>query len=170
MKYLVKSGREYLVDIDKSQNQLNQFSIKVNGVNHSVEIKEFYTNGSIKTLIVDKQVIPVEILKQADGFPRTVILNGLPFDIEIEKVKTSSISKKQVDRKISGEIKSGLPGQIHFILVKPGDAVQEGQPVVILESMKMENEILSPKNGIVADVEVSVGQIVKKNDLIMRLT
>ena len=71
--------------------------------------------------------------------------------------------------KISGEIKAGLPGQILSLLVQPGDSVKEGQPIVILESMKMENEILSPKSGIIAQIPVSAGQIVKKGEIIMKL-
>ncbi len=170
MKYLVKSGREYLIDINKKASQINQFEVFVNGVNHSVEIKEFHVNGGIKTLIIDKQVFPVEILKQADGFPRTVVLNGLPFDIEIEKVKPLPIRSEQSERKIAGEIKAGLPGQILSILVEEGESVQEAQPLIILESMKMENELLSPKKGVVSRIEVSEGQHVKKTELLMVLT
>ena len=169
MRYLVKSDKKYIVEINRESNQSNQFEIEVDGKIHHVEIKETYANGSIKTLIVDKQVIPVEILKQADGFPKTVILNGLPFDVETEKIKAVAIGQQQEKREISGEIKAGLPGQILTLLVKKGDSVSEGEPIIILESMKMENEILSPKDGTVSQIAVSVGQVVKKGELIIKI-
>ena len=53
-----------------------------------------------------------------------------------------------------------MPGTILSVNVKAGDAVKEGQVLVILEAMKMENEIVAPKNGTVTQVLVSKGSSV----------
>lgn len=54
-----------------------------------------------------------------------------------------------------------MPGKVVKLLVSPGDAVEEGQGVVVVEAMKMENELRSPKAGKVAEVFVSEGQTVE---------
>ena len=58
-------------------------------------------------------------------------------------------------------VNSPMPGTILRVEVKDGDAVKEGQLLVVLEAMKMENEILAPKDGTVAQVVVSKGSHVE---------
>ncbi len=67
-----------------------------------------------------------------------------------------------VSRPVSGDarIKAPIPGVITRLLVSVGDKVQSGQPVMILEAMKMENEVRAPRTGRVSQVGVSVGQVV----------
>ena len=50
----------------------------------------------------------------------------------------------------SGDVKAAIPGRVLRVLVEPGDAVLQGQPVVVLEAMKMENDVRSPRDGVVA--------------------
>ena len=57
-----------------------------------------------------------------------------------------------------------MPGNILKVMVKPGDAVKSGQILLLLEAMKMENEIYSPCDGTVSSVLVSVGGTVNSND------
>jgi len=65
-------------------------------------------------------------------------------------------------------VKAPMQGTITKILVKPGDRVKAGQPVVVLEAMKMENTIETPVAGTVKHVSTSVGSVVATGtDLIM---
>ena len=59
-----------------------------------------------------------------------------------------------------------LTGKIISINVKPGDEVKEGDTLCLLESMKMENPILSPVDGTVTQVKVTVEQVVKPGEII----
>jgi biotin carboxyl carrier protein len=54
-----------------------------------------------------------------------------------------------------------MPGRVVKILVAPGDAVTARQPVIVVEAMKMENELRSPKAGRVRDIPVSEGASVE---------
>ena len=63
------------------------------------------------------------------------------------------------------KVNSPMPGTILNVLVKAGDTVTEGQNLMVLEAMKMENEILSPKAGKVAQVAVTKGSTVATGDL-----
>ncbi len=118
-----------------------------------------------------------------------VTLNGKTFKVEVESPmkrvsKTPVINRsRQVvnaaevpDRTSppgvatgSGEVVAPLPGLILKILVKEGDSVSEGQPVAVMEAMKMENEIESPVSGKVSRVLVSEGENVLENAVIMKV-
>jgi pyruvate carboxylase subunit B len=60
-----------------------------------------------------------------------------------------------------GVLRAVMPGRIVRLLAQPGDAVRRGQGVVVIEAMKMENEIPSPRDGTVAKVLVSPGDRVE---------
>jgi len=65
------------------------------------------------------------------------------------------------------EVKAMMPGRIVNVLVKPGDEVTHQQGLVVVEAMKMENELKSPKAGKVVEVKVSPGQTVEKGELLI---
>ena len=60
-----------------------------------------------------------------------------------------------------------MPGRIVKVLVKPDEAVAAGQPLVVVEAMKMENELRAPRAGIVADVRVVEGASVEARTVLM---
>ncbi len=59
-----------------------------------------------------------------------------------------------------------LTGKIISVNVKPGDKVKEGDTLCLLESMKMENPILTPVDGTIIQIGVTVGQVVKTGEVI----
>ena len=59
-----------------------------------------------------------------------------------------------------------LTGKITSVNVKPGDAVNEGDTLCLLESMKMENPILAPVSGTVIEIDIAVDQVVKPGETI----
>lgn len=67
------------------------------------------------------------------------------------------------------KITAPMPGTILDIKVKPGDKVNKGTLVIILEAMKMENEILAPQDATVASVNVTKGQQVNSGDVMLTL-
>ena len=66
-------------------------------------------------------------------------------------------------------IRAAVPGKILTVIVEPGQAVERGQALLILEAMKMENTILSCTAGSVGTVHVSPGTLVAKGDLLVEL-
>lgn len=69
----------------------------------------------------------------------------------------------------SVKVTSPMPGKILGVKVKVGDVVKKGQDVVILEAMKMENNIPAPEDGTVASVNVSTGAAVEAGDVLVTL-
>lgn len=68
-----------------------------------------------------------------------------------------------------GKLNAPMPGKILEIMVQEGDKVELGQPVAILEAMKMENELKSPVTGIVGTIAVAEQDSLEKNNLIMEI-
>lgn len=64
-------------------------------------------------------------------------------------------------------ITAPMPGKILDVKVKAGQAVKRGEVVLILEAMKMQNEIMAPADGTIADVRVSAGQAVNTGDVMV---
>lgn len=63
-------------------------------------------------------------------------------------------------------VNAPMPGNILDVRVKPGDSVKAGDTLLILEAMKMENEISAPQDGTIASVNVSKGDTVNSGDLL----
>jgi biotin carboxyl carrier protein len=62
-----------------------------------------------------------------------------------------------------------MPGKIAKLLVSVGDSVTAGQGLVLFEAMKMQNELRSPQDGVVAEVDVRPGQAVEARERLLRI-
>jgi biotin carboxyl carrier protein len=67
------------------------------------------------------------------------------------------------------EIKAHITGVVFQVVVKPGDTVAAGDPVIVLESMKMEIPVEAPSGGVVKEISVTEGQTVQEGDTVARL-
>lgn len=85
------------------------------------------------------------------------------FDLLLEKLGMNNLQNNSAK-----EIKAPMPGLIFDIKVKEGDEVKKGDPVLILEAMKMENILKSPGDGIVKSVKIKKGQSVEKNQVLIQ--
>lgn len=67
------------------------------------------------------------------------------------------------------KVNSPMPGKILGVKANPGQAVKKGQVILILEAMKMENEVVAPNDGTIASINVSVGDMVESGDVLATL-
>ncbi|MDD5922657.1 MAG: biotin/lipoyl-binding protein, partial [Eubacteriales bacterium] len=133
-------------------------------VGETCEIKLREGKESVFTL---KEVRPVD----QDGFRECVFeVDG---NIRTIKVKDKTVaavaggvSTRYADPDNPNEIGANIPGNIVKVLVKAGDAVEENQPVAVIEAMKMETNIISTVSGTVKEILVKEGQQVKSGELI----
>ena len=104
-----------------------------------------------------------------------VNVNGTQYMVEIELIDgaapaapaPAAPAAPAASAPAGGEtVVSPMPGTILDVKVKAGDKVEEGQVLMILEAMKMENEIMAPKSGTVAAVNVSSGAAVQSGDVL----
>ena len=67
------------------------------------------------------------------------------------------------------KVSSPMPGKILAVKANVGDSVKKGQVILILEAMKMENEVVAPEDGTIASIDVTVGAIVESGDTLATL-
>lgn len=128
---------------------MRKFLINVNGNQYEVEVEEITSSEtSTKPQVEYSQPAP----KAERPAPQP-------------KQEAKAEAPKKVAAKAGQEVvKAPMPGTILSINVKEGDNVKKGQILLILEAMKMENEIVSPRDGKIAKVVVSKGSSVNTGD------
>jgi len=128
-------------------------------------------SGQSFHIIYQQQSFKAEIVK-ADFQTKTfhIKINGKTypvtlkdkFELMLEKMGMNAAASSKVN-----SIKAPMPGLIIDLKVKPGDEVKAGDPLLILEAMKMENIIKSPGNGIIKNVLVEKGNSVEKGHILI---
>jgi len=103
------------------------------------------------------------------GYRFEVLIAGQRFEISVEdereKVLAGSIHSAHESREAM--VRAPMPGLVLGLLMAPGSDVEKGQTVVILEAMKMENDLTSPISGKVKEIRVSKGQTVNQGDVLV---
>jgi len=103
------------------------------------------------------------------GYRYEILVSGKRFEITVEdereKALTGSIRGGHESREAM--VRAPMPGLVLGISVDPGSDVEKGQTVVILEAMKMENDLASPIAGKVKEIRVSNGQTVNQGDVLV---
>ena len=127
------------------------------------------------TVKIDGQIYDVEI-KDINKRPIVAIVDGETFEIQPETelgasplTEPAPIKAKETSTQlVSGKaLLAPLPGTVTEIFVLPGARVELGQPICVIEAMKMKNTIRADRNGIVASVPISPGQSVKHKQVLV---
>lgn len=135
---------------------------------------QFTINGSKYDVVVndvDQDVAEIEV----NGTPFTVEIArekktiNVPLRKQAGKVAAPTITSAPVATTKSVSIKSPLPGSIMKVLVEVGQRVKRGDVLMTMESMKMENNIMTEYDGVVKAIHVSVGKSVMQDDLLIEI-
>tara|TARA_Y100000588_G_scaffold365402_1_gene429980 strand:+ start:499 stop:906 length:408 start_codon:yes stop_codon:yes gene_type:complete len=118
-----------------------------------------------RKIVVDGNEFEVEIEKNGDYWEVTV--EGKKFSVEANQSSNPSPRKRKVVPRSSssgsGAVSSAIPGKIVSILVSIGDKVKVGDVLLVLEAMKMQNEIKSSIDGTVERIDCSPGEMIEAN-------
>jgi biotin carboxyl carrier protein len=159
MKYFITiRGESFEVDLGEARDGVTLARTRAadgREVEHRLELRP--VDGLDRCAIaVDGRVHDVLLGEDARGMH--VSLDGVRHDAVIEDERERAAHLTTPPRaKGPVTVKSAMPGILRAILVKPGDAVAAGQPLAILEAMKMENEIRADHAGVVREVKVKAG-------------
>lgn len=88
--------------------------------------------------------------------------------VETPQVLQTQIPPVQTSTNTSAELIAPIPGKIFKVHVKPGDAVKSGDLLMIIEAMKMENEVMAEFDGKISSVPVKEGDSVAAGDVLVR--
>jgi len=130
-----------------------KYTVIVNNTKYEVDVEEVAPNR-FKVNVNGKEEI-IEMFEERAKVVR-------------ETTAVSAPVKAPVKEAVGKELKAEMSGTVVKVLVKPGDVVKRGQPVLVLEAMKMENEVASPFDGVVESVEVTEGSKVQAGDVLIR--
>lgn len=109
----------------------------------------------------------------------TITVNGNVYDVTVEEgaagaatsAPKAAAPKAAAPAGAQGGVKvnSPMPGKILAVKANAGQAVKKGDVVLVLEAMKMENEVVAPQDGTVASINVAVGDMVESGDVLATL-
>ena len=143
-----KLSKDQISSLDLIQTGKNAFHLLKDGVSYHIKISEGDFNKGLYTISIN-------------GSEHHAVIST-PLDELIEKMGFASNSNKNID-----SIEAPMPGLILDILVEEGQEVKEEDQLVILEAMKMENIITSPRNGTIKKIGVKKGDAVDKKQLLI---
>ncbi len=169
MKYIVElDGASYIVEIEAPDR------VVVDGEPHEVDLKcvahgqaRDIAGGAVYSLIIDGQSHEV-FVEPGDGV-YDILVEGERHLVRIEDERTralSGLTEKEGKAVRETAITAPMPGLVVKVVAEPGQEVKAGQAVVILEAMKMENEVRTPRNGRVKAVNVTAGQPVERGQVL----
>ena len=141
----------------------------IDGVEHLVEVKRL--EGGAFWLLCDGRSGMVDVEPGKDGGV-AVEVAGLSAQVRFFDPRLEDLARAAArPRAAAGpeDVRAPMPGKVVKVLVKPGDLVQASQGLVVVEAMKMENELRSPREGRVKAVHVSEGQAVEGQEPLVTL-
>jgi len=142
---------------------MNQYKYTINGNKYEVVVGDITDN--IATLTVNGEEFKVEMEKQAEPEKKKAVVRPAAAASEDDGSSATTDSSKAEGH----PLKSPLPGVITDILVEVGQEVQAGDTVVVLEAMKMANNLEAEKAGKVTAVCVKVGQSVMEDEVLVMI-
>ena len=140
-------GRSYAIDVRETAS--DRFEVSVDGRTFEATLEG---EREVAHEVGPASPMPIPAPALPGAMPRTVARAPLPPGSGPADV-----------------VAAPLPGVVLEVQVKPGDVLQRGDPLLVLEAMKMRNTIRSPRDAIVVEVAVSAGQPVAPNDVLVRL-
>ena len=158
MIYEVTEGKE-TVRVELKEAGEGLYDVTLDG--ETVRVDVVKSGRTIYSIIEAGQQFEA-MVDERDGAKFDVTVRGQLFHLEAADERTKLLAEAGGGRATGPEtIEAEMPGKIVKVLAAVGDEVQEGQGVVIVEAMKMENEITSPMDGVVTEVSVAEGDTVE---------
>jgi len=158
MRYTaIVDGEEKLVEVIPRENG---YQVAIG--ERSLEVDAVHLQGSALSLIVGTRSFRCDLEPGKDGKIAVLVNDGV-YPLEILDERKLRLRRATGKFSIEGpqRIDAPMPGKVTRVFVKVGDEVQEGQGLVVVEAMKMENELKSPKAGKVVELHAVEGAAVE---------
>lgn len=163
----VNGNKEFKAEL-KQQN--NTISGTLNGKEFNADIIKI--RDDVYHLLKDNISFNLEIVKHVPEEKKLVVkINNTTYTLDIKdkyddllhSLGLDSLATKKVN-----DIKAPMPGMVLNILVTEGQEVKKGDPLIVLEAMKMENILKSPTDGVIKKIAINKGIAVEKNQILIQ--
>ena len=164
MTYFARSGgRDHRLDVRQGKDG---FHVRLDDREFNVDFLQ--VDPGLYSLLIGGRSYEIDLLGMEDAL--MVLVDGQPFRVEIQEEHQRRLRAAAG----KGEVKAGkrtvtapMPGKVVRLLVRPGDAVRPGDGIIVMEAMKMENELKASAGGTVKDVRVEEGNAVNGGDVLV---
>jgi len=143
--------------------------VRVQVNDNTYEVDFSAADGSLLSLLVMGRSYEADVVEEADGV-LTVWVEGETYRIEYrEEGRRPRRSAGMIGQSASGRqvITAPMPGRVVAVLVSPAQEVAAGQGVIVIEAMKMENELRASRSGIVKEIKAQEGSAVGGGDVLV---
>ena len=167
MKWVIRGGEDDALDVNVETTD-GGYEVEVDGTLHSVELEKL--DGAVASLRFPDGGRSFQITYQhLNNGSWRVAVGQREFDFSV-------LTPAEAVEAVSGTREGGpsrlvapIPGKVVAVKAVPGDEVVPGQPLVVLEAMKMENELAAEQTGRVVKVHVAAGDTVEGGELMIEL-
>lgn len=165
MKYYAKvDDQEFVIEV----GQDNQ--ITVNGEPYEMDFQQMPGSG-VTSLIIGNHSLEAVVEEKDNAWQ--VLIKGDLYEVAVDDERSRRLASARGDLAAAegdAVVRSPMPGIVIAVSVVEGEQVAKGDKVVILESMKMENELRSPREGIISQIKVEPGANVEKDQVLVVIT
>ncbi|HWO43917.1 MAG TPA: biotin/lipoyl-containing protein [Candidatus Eisenbacteria bacterium] len=149
--------QDYAVEIEEIAKSL--YKVAIDGNEFLVDGKK--TGRTNYSLIVDNRSFEIEVDRSDDEY--RVLVDGRNYRVHLIDERRARMEGGESGFRLQGRqtVSVPMPGRVIAVLVAEGEAVEKGQGLVIVEAMKMENEVRSPVAGIVKEIKVKAGDAIE---------
>lgn len=161
MRYVaIVNDVEYVIEIDQDDR------ITVDDQRFDIDFQQLH-EGGVLSLLLNNDSLEAIVDERDDSWE--VLIHGELYTVRVQDERAYRLAKARGDSvDVTGDvnIKSPMPGLIIAVPVVEGQPVKKGDKIIILESMKMENELRSPRDGVVNRLFVQQGAGVEKDQVL----
>jgi biotin carboxyl carrier protein len=153
-------------DVEVVETALHHYDVTIDGVRHSVDSMALKSGAF--SLLIDHRSYMVDV--RSDGDRHRVDLAGRTIDVTlVDTLRHGGVALEEEGDGGPQELRAMMPGKVVTVLVKVGDEVAKDHGILVVEAMKMENELRAPSAGVVKEILVQPGQPVEAGEVLARI-
>ena len=157
----VVEGQEHEVEISEAAG--DKYVVVIDGRRFEMDGRAI--SDTTLSLLVDNEAYSIEFETNPEGGENLLVRGEL---LQVEVLDLRKMQLRRAQESVGGAdgptvVSTPMPGKVVAVLVKEGDEVKKGQGVVVVEAMKMENELKAPRDGVVAELTAVEGSAVESN-------
>jgi biotin carboxyl carrier protein len=144
-------------------------TVEIEGRRFAVDLQHI-TGNTVYSMIIEGK--SHEVFADLEDGKWKILLDGERYEVEVEDERTKRLKDLAgPDKKLVGDvqIRAPMPGMVVKIPVEAGQHVSQNQSLIILEAMKMENELRAPRAGLVKEIRITTNQTVELNQVLLIL-
>lgn len=158
----VNGTTDYTFDISQKEVSINGIAVASDWV--SIGAHKFHVLFNNQSFTIEQMGV------DETGKVQTLMVNGRKYTVEVQDQYDALLKQLGMDKLVANkvnEVKAPMPGLVLRLLVEEGHAVKKGDPLLVLEAMKMENIIKSAGDGVVKSIKVQPRAVVDKNQVMV---